>query len=170
MAVVPLAIPVMIGPATIGAIMVYGAELKSVPEVAGGLLGLVSGLLILALLLHLSGRLETLLGKTGLRWHDGAPPALAGHPLPFPTASWGYLADGLGLWDEAALGRDWRFRGLAEGYPARLAAIRERVERYNASTITHEALITQLGGRWEIRGPTPDPEGLVNPDWRTRRA
>ncbi|MGF2736884.1 MarC family protein [Marinobacter sp. DUT-1] len=65
-AVVPLAIPVMIGPATIGAIMVYGAELKAVPQVAGGLLGLVSGLLILGGLLHLSGYLEKVLGKTGL--------------------------------------------------------------------------------------------------------
>ncbi len=65
-AVVPLAIPVMIGPATIGAIMVYGAELKAVPEVAGGLLGLVSGLLILAILLRLSGYLERVMGKTGL--------------------------------------------------------------------------------------------------------
>ncbi|HET8850018.1 MAG TPA: MarC family protein [Marinobacter sp.] len=65
-AVVPLAVPVMIGPATIGAILVYGAELKSVPEVAGGLFGLVSGLLILAVLLHLSGYLERALGKTGL--------------------------------------------------------------------------------------------------------
>lgn len=65
-AVVPLAIPVMIGPATIGAIMVYGAELKDVPQLAGGLLGLVSGLLILAVLLHLSGYLEKVLGKTGL--------------------------------------------------------------------------------------------------------
>ncbi|MCG7200145.1 MarC family protein [Marinobacter pelagius] len=65
-AVVPLAIPVMIGPATIGAIMVYGAELKAVPQVAGGLLGLVSGLLILGVLLHLSGYLEKALGKTGL--------------------------------------------------------------------------------------------------------
>ncbi|MEX2474683.1 MarC family protein [Marinobacter sp.] len=65
-AVVPLAIPVMIGPATIGAILVYGAELKAVPEVAGGLLGLVSGLLILAILLRLSGYLEQVLGKTGL--------------------------------------------------------------------------------------------------------
>lgn len=65
-AVVPLAIPVMIGPATIGAIMVYGAELKAVPELAGGLLGLVSGLLILAVLLRLSGYLEKALGKTGL--------------------------------------------------------------------------------------------------------
>lgn len=65
-AVVPLAIPVMIGPATIGAIMVYGAELKAVPQVAGGLLGLISGLLILAALLRLSGYLEKVLGKTGL--------------------------------------------------------------------------------------------------------
>ncbi len=65
-AVVPLAIPVMIGPATIGAILVYGAELKSLPAVLGGLLGLVSGLGILAVLLHLSGYLEKVLGKTGL--------------------------------------------------------------------------------------------------------
>ena len=65
-AVVPLAIPVMIGPATIGAILVYGAELKSLPEVTGGLLGLVAGLVILAVLLRLSGYLERALGKTGL--------------------------------------------------------------------------------------------------------
>ncbi|UDL05199.1 MarC family protein [Marinobacter sp. CA1] len=65
-AVVPMAIPVMIGPATIGAILVYGAELKSVPEVVGGVLALVTGLLLLALLLYLSGYLERMLGKTGL--------------------------------------------------------------------------------------------------------
>ncbi|WP_323750433.1 MarC family protein [Marinobacter sp.] len=65
-AVVPLAIPVMIGPATIGAILVYGAELKAVPEVAGGLLGLVSSLVILGILLRLSSYLEKVLGKTGL--------------------------------------------------------------------------------------------------------
>lgn len=65
-AVVPLAIPIMIGPATIGAILVYGAELKSMPEMAGGVLGLVSGLVILVVLLLLSGYLEKVLGKTGL--------------------------------------------------------------------------------------------------------
>ncbi|SFL90479.1 MarC family protein [Marinobacter zhejiangensis] len=65
-AVVPMAIPVMIGPATIGAILVYGAELKTVPEMAGGVLGLVTGLLFLAVLLFLSGYLERVLGKTGL--------------------------------------------------------------------------------------------------------
>lgn len=65
-AVVPLAVPVMIGPATIGAILVYGAELKTAPEVIGGLLGLVSSLFILGVLLRLSGYLEKGLGKTGL--------------------------------------------------------------------------------------------------------
>src|SRR5690606_9485937 len=65
-AVVPLAIPVMIGPATIGAIMVYGAELKAVPEVAGGLLGLVSGLLIRGGLVAWAGCLEKALGMAGL--------------------------------------------------------------------------------------------------------
>jgi len=65
-AVVPLAVPVMIGPATIGAILVYGAELKQVAAVAGGLLGLVSSLLILAVLLRLSGYLEKAMGKNGL--------------------------------------------------------------------------------------------------------
>ncbi len=65
-AVVPLAIPVMIGPATIGAILVYGAELKSLPEITGGVLGLVTGLLVLALALYLSNYLERALGRTGL--------------------------------------------------------------------------------------------------------
>ncbi|MCK0105676.1 hypothetical protein DOQ08_02428 [Marinobacter litoralis] len=65
-AVVPLAIPVMIGPATIGAILVYGAELKEVPEVVGGLLGLVTSLFFLGVLLRLSSYLEKALGKTGL--------------------------------------------------------------------------------------------------------
>ncbi|WP_148864673.1 MarC family protein [Marinobacter fonticola] len=65
-AVVPLAIPIIIGPATIGAILVYGAELKTLPEMAGGVLGLITGLLALAALLYLSGYLERGLGKTGL--------------------------------------------------------------------------------------------------------
>ncbi|TBW56408.1 MarC family protein [Marinobacter halodurans] len=65
-AVVPLAIPIIIGPATIGAILVYGAELKTLPEMTGGVLGLVTGLLALATLLHLSGYLEKALGTTGL--------------------------------------------------------------------------------------------------------
>ena len=65
-AVVPLAIPVMIGPATIGAILVYGAELKTFAGMTGGLLGLVTALVVMAVLLYLSGYLERVLGKTGL--------------------------------------------------------------------------------------------------------
>jgi multiple antibiotic resistance protein len=65
-AVVPLAIPMMIGPATIGAIMVYGAELKTFSSVTGGLLGLVTALLAMAALLYLSGFLERVMGETGL--------------------------------------------------------------------------------------------------------
>ncbi|WP_404365987.1 MarC family protein [Marinobacter sp.] len=65
-AVVPLAIPMMIGPATIGAIMVYGAELNSFSEVSGGLLGLLTALLGMAALLYLSGYLERVMGKNGL--------------------------------------------------------------------------------------------------------
>ncbi|MBS3803801.1 MAG: MarC family protein [Oleiphilaceae bacterium] len=65
-AVVPLAIPMMIGPATIGAIMVYGAELKTFSSVTGGLLGLVTALLAMAALLYLSGYLERVMGETGL--------------------------------------------------------------------------------------------------------
>ena len=111
------------------------------------------------------GNVSSLIGDSGLRWHDAQPPELAGHPTPFLTASWGHLADGLGLWDEAALQRTWRFRGLSDGQAERLAEVRHRVQSHNASTTTHTELIERLGGRWEIRGPTPDPEGLVNPDW-----
>jgi len=63
--VVPLAIPTIIGPATIGAILVYGAELDGL-EMAWGLLGMASALISLLVLLHLSTWLEKLLGRTGL--------------------------------------------------------------------------------------------------------
>lgn len=65
-AVVPLAIPVIMGPATIGAVLVYGAELQTVAEILGGVMGLVTGLVVLGILLYLSGYLEKVLGKTGL--------------------------------------------------------------------------------------------------------
>jgi multiple antibiotic resistance protein len=65
-AVVPLAIPVIMGPATIGAVLVYGAELNTTAEIIGGVMGLVTGLVVLGVLLYLSGYLEKVLGKTGL--------------------------------------------------------------------------------------------------------
>ncbi len=63
--VVPLAIPTIVGPATIGAILVFGAELEGL-ELAYGIGGMMLALAGLLVLLHLSARLERLLGQTGL--------------------------------------------------------------------------------------------------------
>lgn len=64
--VVPLAIPTIIGPATIGAVLVYGAELKTTTETLIGVSALLIALLTLGVLLYLSAQIERLLGKTGL--------------------------------------------------------------------------------------------------------
>ncbi|NQZ31105.1 MAG: MarC family protein [Oceanospirillaceae bacterium] len=64
-AVVPLAIPTIIGPATIGAILVIGAELKG-EQFIYGIMGMLLALLVLLVLLHLSVRVEKILGRTGL--------------------------------------------------------------------------------------------------------
>ncbi|MCV6611649.1 MAG: MarC family protein [Amphritea sp.] len=63
--VVPLAIPTIIGPATIGAILVYGSELQGV-DLIFGLAGMFLALLALLILLHAANWLERLLGNTGL--------------------------------------------------------------------------------------------------------
>lgn len=63
--VVPLAVPTIIGPATIGTILVYGAEFKGW-EFVIGLMGLVAALLTLGVLLYCSSIIERLLGRTGL--------------------------------------------------------------------------------------------------------
>lgn len=63
--VVPLAIPTIIGPATIGAILVYGSELEGV-DLLFGLGGMFLALLALLVLLHAATWLERLLGNTGL--------------------------------------------------------------------------------------------------------
>ncbi|WP_086479382.1 MarC family protein [Oceanospirillum sanctuarii] len=64
--VVPLAIPTIIGPATIGAILVYGAELKTTTETLIGVSALMVALMSLGALLHASSQIERILGKTGL--------------------------------------------------------------------------------------------------------
>ena len=63
--VVPLAVPTIIGPATIGTILVYGAEFKGW-EFVIGVMGLVAALLTLGVLLYCSSIIERLLGRTGL--------------------------------------------------------------------------------------------------------
>ncbi|RAU18981.1 MarC family protein [Nitrincola tibetensis] len=63
--VVPLAIPTIIGPASIGAILVYGAELQGI-EILYGVAGLLLALIFLLVCLHMASWLEKILGRTGL--------------------------------------------------------------------------------------------------------
>lgn len=63
--VVPLAVPTIIGPATIGTILVYGAELQGWDLVLG-LMGLLLALGTLALILYSGSLIEKMLGRTGL--------------------------------------------------------------------------------------------------------
>ncbi|MDE8601314.1 MarC family protein [Marinomonas sp. RSW2] len=63
--VVPLAVPTIIGPATIGTILVYGAELQGW-DLLIGIGGLLLALGSLALILYSASFIEKLLGRTGL--------------------------------------------------------------------------------------------------------
>lgn len=65
-AVVPLAIPITVGPGTIGALLVMGAGLKSAPEKLTACLALLCAVLSVGGLLFAAGRLENLLGQQGL--------------------------------------------------------------------------------------------------------
>lgn len=66
-AVVPMAIPVVVGPATIGAIMVMGAEWKSVELKAIRSLSILGAAVLLWLMLFLSTKMEKWLGVKGLQ-------------------------------------------------------------------------------------------------------
>ena len=65
-AVVPLAIPITVGPGTIGALLVMGAGLKTIPEKITASLGLLCSILCVGGLLIVAGRLENFLGQQGL--------------------------------------------------------------------------------------------------------
>jgi len=65
-AVVPLAIPVTVGPATTGALLVMGAELEGLAERAVAAAALVAAVLSVGLLLSLAGAVERWLGQQGL--------------------------------------------------------------------------------------------------------
>jgi len=65
-AVVPLAIPITVGPGTIGVLLVLGADLESVTEKIVAGLALLSAVLVLGSLLFVAGRLEKILGQQGL--------------------------------------------------------------------------------------------------------
>jgi multiple antibiotic resistance protein len=65
-AVVPLAIPITVGPGTIGALLVMGAGLKTAPEKITACFALLCAVLSVGGLLFTAGRLEKILGQQGL--------------------------------------------------------------------------------------------------------
>jgi multiple antibiotic resistance protein len=65
--VVPLAIPITVGPATTGALLVMGAEASSYQERLVGSAALLSAVLCVGVLLYLATSVERLLGQNGLR-------------------------------------------------------------------------------------------------------
>jgi len=65
-AVVPLAIPVTVGPGTVGALMIMGADMTSIEDLLLGSSALLCAIFSIGLLLYLSGHIEKLIGRTGL--------------------------------------------------------------------------------------------------------
>ena len=66
LAVVPLAIPVTIGPGTINILLVMGATFESKASLIMGSLALVSAVVVIGLMLYTSTVFERLIGKQGL--------------------------------------------------------------------------------------------------------
>jgi multiple antibiotic resistance protein len=65
-AVVPLAIPITVGPGTIGALLVMGAGLETFTERLVASLALLTAVLTVGGMLFMAGRFERLLGERGL--------------------------------------------------------------------------------------------------------
>ena len=65
-AVVPLAMPVIVGPATTGTLLVMGAGLASIPQKAVGCLALLAAVASLGLMLLLGTSIERGIGHRGL--------------------------------------------------------------------------------------------------------
>lgn len=65
-AVVPLAIPIIVGPGTIGALLVMGSTVKGYREVLMASSALVAAVLTVGILLFVSSGLKRLLGRRGL--------------------------------------------------------------------------------------------------------
>jgi multiple antibiotic resistance protein len=64
--VVPLAIPITVGPGTIGALLVMGAGMKDVSTLSIGSLALICSILSVGLMLYLSAKIQKIVGETGL--------------------------------------------------------------------------------------------------------
>lgn len=66
LAVVPLAIPVTIGPGTIGILLVMGASFETTSSLVVGSLALICAVLVVGFMLYTSSVIEKLVGKQGL--------------------------------------------------------------------------------------------------------
>lgn len=66
MAVVPLAIPVTVGPATTGALLIMGADMREQGFQFPVIFGLLAAILSVGLLLYLGSQIERLVGKIGI--------------------------------------------------------------------------------------------------------
>ena len=66
LAVVPLAIPVTIGPGTIGILLVMGATFEDTSSMLMGSFALVCAVLVVGIMLYTSSIFEKLIGKQGL--------------------------------------------------------------------------------------------------------
>ncbi|MCD8338670.1 MAG: MarC family protein [Burkholderiales bacterium] len=66
LAIVPMAIPITLGPASIGAIMVYGGDLTNVSDQLIGYVAILGASICVGILLWLSRFIEKALGKTGI--------------------------------------------------------------------------------------------------------
>ena len=66
LAVVPLAIPITIGPGTIGILLVMGATFENKSSMLMGSLALVCAVLVIGIMLYSSSIIEKIIGKQGL--------------------------------------------------------------------------------------------------------
>ena len=65
-AVVPLAMPIIVGPATVGTLLVLGAQMGSPARRLVGALALLSALALVGIILLLAAAIERVLGRRGL--------------------------------------------------------------------------------------------------------
>ena len=66
LAVVPLSIPVIVGPGTIGILLVMGATFEDTSSLIMGSLALISAVLVIGFMLYSSSIFERMMGKQGL--------------------------------------------------------------------------------------------------------
>ncbi len=67
LAVVPLALPIIIGPGAIGVLMVFGAGFKTASQMFVGSLGIVFAVIVVGIMLYFSNIINKAVGKQGLQ-------------------------------------------------------------------------------------------------------